>query len=125
MEYITLNNEIKIVIEKAEEIAISNLKNGIEFHSYLIYGKESDSIKKLISDSIEETIELAEEIIEKIDDDTETVVLIYKEKIELKDGLFDAIVSQVYNMDEDNGYSYALIYKVENDKIKFLNNHLF
>lgn len=125
MEFLELNNEIKEVIEKAEEIAVNNLKNEIEFYPYFVFGNENYKIKKIITDSIEEAIELAIEEIEEIEDETETVVLIYKEKVELKDGLFDAIISQVYNMDEDNGYSYALLYKVESGKIIFLNERIF
>jgi hypothetical protein len=66
---------------------------------------------------------MAEEEIEDLDE--ETVVLIYQNKIQLNDGNFDAIVSQIYNVEEDSGYSFGLIYKIEDAKIKFLNSRIF
>ena len=66
---------------------------------------------------------MATEEIEGMDE--ETVVLIFKEIIELNDGSFDAIVSQVYNVDEDSAYSFGLLYKIEDNKIIFLNKRVF
>lgn len=125
MKYKELKKDIKNTIEKAEEIAIKNLSEGIEFSPYYIYGENSNKLKKLIAGNIEEALEIAEETIEEIDDDTETVVLIYKEKVKLNDGTFDAIVSQVYNIDEDSGYSFGLLYKYLNNKFEFLNERVF
>ena len=125
MKYKELKKDIKNTIEKAEEIAIKNLSEDIEFSPYYIYGENSNKLKKLIASNIEEALEIAEETIEEIDDETETVVLIYKEKVKLNDGTFDAIVSQVYNIDEDSGYSFGLLYKYSNNKIEFLNERVF
>ena len=66
---------------------------------------------------------MALEEIESLDE--ETVVLIYKDVIKLNDGSFDGIISQIYNVDEDSGYSFGLLYKLEDHKISFLNKRVF
>ncbi|MDO3425579.1 hypothetical protein QWT87_11830 [Chryseobacterium sp. APV1] len=121
MEFEELEQELQSEIEKAEEIAIENIQNGVDFSPFIYFGEKN--IKKLKADSLDEAIEMAEEEIEDIEE--ETVVLIYKNNIQLNDGNFDAIVSQVYNVDEDSGYSFGLVYKIEDNKIKFLNKRVF
>ncbi|MBT2621198.1 MULTISPECIES: hypothetical protein [Chryseobacterium] len=121
MEFEDLEQELQSEVEKAEEVAIENIQNGINFSPFIYFGEKS--IKKMVADSLDEAIEMAEEEIEDIGE--ETVVLIYKNNIKLNDGSFDAIVSQVYNVDEDSGYSFGLVYKIEDSKIKFLNKRVF
>lgn len=121
MQYEELEKELQLEIEKAEEIAIGYLQERINYSPFIYFG--DNNIKKFIADSLDEAIELATEEIEGMDE--ETVVLIYKETIELNDGDFDAIVSQIYNVNEDSAYSFGLLYKIESDTIKFLNKRVF
>jgi len=118
MEFEDLEKDLQAEVEKGEEIAIENIQNGVRFSPFIYFGEKN--IKKMIADSLDE---MAEEEIESIDE--ETVVLIYSNKITLKDGSFDAIVSQVYNVDEGSGYSFGLVYKIEDNKMKFLNKRVF
>ncbi|WBV56143.1 hypothetical protein PFY10_18245 [Chryseobacterium daecheongense] len=121
MEFEDLEKDLQAEVEKGEEIAIENIQNGVRFSPFIYFGEKN--IKKMIADSLDEAIEMAEEEIESIDE--ETVVLIYSNKITLKDDSFDAIVSQVYNVDEGSGYSFGLVYKIEDNKMKFLNKRVF
>lgn len=121
MEFEDLEKYLQSEVEKAEEIAIENIQNGVDFSPFIYFGEKN--IKKVIADSLDEAIEMAEEEIEDIQE--ETVVLIYKNTITLNDGSFDAIVSQVYNQDEESGYSFGLVYKIEDNKMKFLNKRVF
>lgn len=58
-------------------------------------------------------------------EDTNITVLLYQDDIELKDGKITAIISQLYEFDEDNGYSFGLGFKVLKDKIKLSNERVF
>ncbi|MCS4225905.1 hypothetical protein [Sphingobacterium sp. BIGb0165] len=121
MQYEELEKELQVEIEKAEEIAIGYIQKRIDYSPFIYF--VDNNIKKFIADSLDDAIELATEEIEGMDE--ETVVLIYKETIELNDGDFDAIVSQIYNVNEDSAYSFGLLYKIESDTIKFLNKRVF
>lgn len=125
MKYSELNNRIKTVVEKAENLAITGISNDIDISPFLVYGGNSDKIKRLIVDSIDEAIDLTEEELEELEEETNTVVLTFKDKISLKDGTFDSIIYQIYDTDEDDGYSFGQIYKIENGKIVFLNEKVF
>lgn len=121
MQYEELEKALQIEIEKAEEIAIEYIQESVNYYPYIYFGE--NNIKKFKADSLDEAIDMATEEIEGMDE--ETVVLIFKEIIELNDGSFDAIVSQVYNVDEDSAYSFGLLYKIEDNKIIFLNKRVF
>lgn len=121
MQYEKLEKALQLEIEKAEEIAIGYIQERINYSPYIYFGE--NNIKKFVADSLDEAIETAIEEIEGLDE--ETVVLIFKEVIELNDGSFDAIVSQIYNIDEDSAYSFGLLYKLEDNKIMFLNKRVF
>ncbi|TNH02267.1 hypothetical protein [Testudinibacter sp. TR-2022] len=121
MEFINLKDDLKKSVEQAEEYAIINLQNNVKFSPYISFGEKK--IQKIIADSVDEAIEIAQEEIEDLDE--ETVVFVYKDKIQLTDGTFDAIITQLFNEDEESGYSYGLAYKIENGKISFLNKHIF
>ncbi len=109
------------MVEQAEEIAIGYIKNGIKFHPYIF--TQDKKIEKILCDSLDEAIDEAVEKIEAMND--ETVVLIFYDKISLKDGNVDTIVSQIYNEDEDKGYSFGLGYKIEDGNIQFLNRRIY
>ncbi|KAE9526287.1 hypothetical protein [Testudinibacter aquarius] len=121
MEFINLKYDLKKSVEQAEEYAIINLQNNVEFSPYISLGEKK--IQKIIADSVDEAIEIAQEEIENLDE--ETVVFVYKDTIQLTDETFDAIITQLFNEDEECGYSYGLVYKIENSKISFLNKHIF
>jgi len=121
MDFEDLEKELQSEVERGEEVAIEYIQSGVQFSPFIYFGEKN--IKKLVADSLDEALEMAEEEIEDIGE--ETVVLIYKNKITLNDGSFDAIVSQVYNVDEESGYSFGLVYKIEDNKIKFLNKRVF
>jgi hypothetical protein len=87
----------------------------------MIFGEKE--IKKFKADSLEDAIDIALGEIESLEE--VTVVLIYKDVIKLNDGSFDGIVSQIYNVDEDSGYSFGLLYKIEGNKISFLNKRVY
>jgi len=114
---ITLQSEV----EKAEEIAIKYIQDGINLPPFIIFGEKE--IKKFKADSQDDAIDMALEEIEGLEE--ETVILIYKDVIKLNDGSFDGIVSQIYNVDEDFGYSFGLLYKIEDNKISFLNERVY
>jgi len=120
MEFLELKKELKQAVEQAEEYAIASLQSSNDFFPYIFSGDKK--IKKIIEDTIDDAIEIAHEEIEDMEE--ETVIFVYKEAIELADGKFDAIVTQVFNDDEDHGYSFALIYRIINNKISFLNQRV-
>ncbi|NTD97592.1 hypothetical protein G6M26_08765 [Agrobacterium tumefaciens] len=121
MEFEELETKLQSAIEKAEEIAIENIQVGIDFSPYIVF--EEKEIKKFKADSLDDAVDMALEEIESLEE--ETVVLIYKDVIKLNDGSFDGIISQIYNVDEDSGYSFGLLYKLEDNKISFLNKRVF
>ena len=120
MEFEELETKLQSEIIKAEEIAIENIQAGINFSPFIIY--EEKEVKKFKADSLEDAVDMALEEIESLEEGT--VVLIYKDVIKLNDGSFDAIVSQIYNVDEDSGYSVGLLYKIDDNKISFLNKRI-
>jgi len=120
MEFLKLKKELQIAIEQAEEVAIGYIADGVVFSPYIF--TQDKTIRKILSDSLDEAIEIATEQIEGME--YETVVLVFNDNISLKDGDIDVIVSQVYNDDEDSAYSFGLGYKIENGNIKFLNKRI-
>jgi hypothetical protein len=120
MEFEELETKLQSAIKKAEEIAIENIQAGIDFSPFIIF--EEQEIKKFKADSLDDAIDMALEEIESLE--AETVVLIYKDVIKLNDGSFDGIISQIYNVEEDSGYSFGLLYKIEDNKISFLNKRV-
>lgn len=125
MEYSNLSKRIKVVVEKVENLVITELVDNSDYNPFLIYGEDSDKIKRLMVNSIDEAIELAEDEIEIIEDNTKTIVLTFKDKIALNDGIFDTIIYQIYDIDEIDGYSFGQIYNIENDEMVFLNKKIF
>lgn len=125
MIYNDLNDKLKIKIENAEKLAIESISNNNTFSPYIVYGKDMKKIKRLISNSIDEAIDIAEVVIDEISDETETAILVYKDKIKLNDGTFNAIICQVYDDDEESGYSFGQIYKIINSKLSFSNERIF
>jgi hypothetical protein len=121
MEFIDLNDNLRQAVEEAEQYAIMNIQSGVTINPYISLGE--NKIQKIIAEDIDTAIEVANEEIEDLN--TETVVFIYEDTIELADGNCQAIVSQLFNEDEDNGYSFGLAYKIEDKKIVFLNNRVF
>ncbi|MCX2429426.1 hypothetical protein [Pedobacter sp. GR22-10] len=121
MEFEELETKLQSAIEKAEEVAIENIQVGIDFSPFIIFDEKE--IKKFKADSLDDAIDMALEEIGSLEE--ETVVLIYKDVIKLNDGSFDGIISQIYNVDEDSGYSFGLLYKLEDNKISFLNKRVF
>jgi len=120
MQFEELETTLQSEIEKAETNAIENIQAGVNFSPFIIFGEKE--IRKFKADSLEDAIDMALEEIESLEE--ETVVLIYKDVIQLNEGCFDGIVSQIYNVDEDSGYSFALLYKIEDNKISFLNKRV-
>ena len=121
MEFIDLHDNLKQAVETAEQYAIMSIQNGVNITPYLSLGE--NKIQKIIAEDIDTAIEAAQEEIEDLD--AETVVFIYNDTLELADGTYEAIVSQLFNEDEDNGYSFGLAYKREDKKIVFLNKRVF
>ena len=121
MEFIDLKDNLKQAVEEAEQYAIMNIQNGFTIIPYISLGE--NKIKKIIAGDIDTDIEVAHE--ENEDLNTETVVFIYNDTIKLADGNCQAIVCQLFNEDEDNGYSFGLAYKIEDKKIVFLNKRVF
>jgi hypothetical protein len=121
MEFEELEASLRSETEKAEEIAIVNIQEGINFAPFIYYPEKN--IKKIVADSLNDALEMAEEEIENLEQDT--VILIYRDTVKLNDGSFDAIISRIYDVNEDSGYSYGLSYKIEDSKLKFLNKRVF
>jgi hypothetical protein len=119
MEFIDLHDNLKQAVETAEQYAIMSIQNGVNITPYISLGE--NKIQKIIAEDIDTAIEAAQAEIEDLD--AETVVFIYNDTLELADGTYEAIVSQLFNEDEDNGYSFGLAYKIE--KIVFLNKRVF
>lgn len=91
MDFLKLKKELRKAVEQAEEVAIGYIKENILYPPFI--ATEDKEIHKIQSESLDEAIEVAEEEIESMDDDT--VVLVYHDVISLKDGDFDAVVTQV------------------------------
>lgn len=116
-----LNPNLQAEVEKAEEIAISYILSNIKYSPFISFG--NTHLKKFVADTLDEAIDAAVDEIENLEE--ETVVLVFHELIRLHDAKLDGIVSQVYNVDEDTGYSFGLLYKIEEGKIEFLKNRVF
>lgn len=126
MDYYKISSELKKVFEEAIEIALDTVSTeNSELHSFVIYGKNSDKLERFACDSGDEALDAAIEFIEEIDDGSENVVYAFKETIELNDGEFDTIVVHVYGIDEDTGYSFWQLYRVNDHKIQLMNEKVF
>ena len=125
MKYSELSDRIKSAIEKVENIATEEIAGNSVFHPFLFYKGKVNNLRRLMVDSIDEAIDLTEELIQDIEEDIDIVILTFKDKIELNDGIFDAIIYQIYDTDEDNGYSYGQIYEIKDGKIVFFNKKIF
>lgn len=121
MEFIDLKDDLKQAVDEAEQYAIMCIQNEVNVTPYISFGK--NKIKKIIANDIDTAIEIAQDEIEDLN--TETVVFIYIGTIKLADGNCKAIMSQLFNVDEDNGYSFGLGYKFDNNKVVFLDKHIF
>ncbi|WP_250254285.1 hypothetical protein [Chryseobacterium sp. Marseille-Q3244] len=121
MKFEELNPVLQAEIEKAEEIAIGYIHSNIKYSLFISFG--NTHLKKIIADTLDEAIDAAVDEIENLEE--ETVVLVFHELIRLNDTNLDGIVSQVYNIDEDTGYSFCLLYKIQEGKIEFLKNRVF
>lgn len=121
MKFLDLPKELQQLTQQAEEYAIVAIQNEIEFSPYIYYPEKK--MVKIQAEDIEEAIDTAYDLIE--DSEQEKAIFVYHDHIELKDGLFDAIVTQIHSEDEDNGYSFALIYRYNDNKTEFLNERIF
>ncbi|MGN7824006.1 hypothetical protein ACTJJB_28030 [Chitinophaga sp. 22536] len=124
MEYTDLSPSLQAAMEKAENIATEQLQSLRDFNPFILCGESLDKIERIQSRETDEMFEMAEEIIGEMDD-SETTVLTYPDTIMLNDGTFNAIVCQIYNVDEDFGYSFGQIYRIDAGKINFLNKRVF
>lgn len=124
MEYTHLSPSLQAAAVKAENIAIEQIQSQRDFNPFVLYGDSLDKLDRIQTRDTDEILEAAEEIIANIDD-SETAVLVYQDNIMLNDGTFDAIVCQIYNVDEDFGYSFGQIYRISEGKINLLNKRVF
>lgn len=124
MEYTDLSPLLQAAFEKAENIAIEQLQSQRDFEPFILSGESLDEIKRIKNRDTDEILDMAEEIMEGIDD-SETAMLVYPDNIMLNDGTFDAIVCQIYHVDEDFGYSFGQIYRISEGKINLLNKRVF
>ncbi|WP_108867172.1 hypothetical protein [Aquimarina aquimarini] len=124
MKYSDLDKKLQEAIEKAENIAIENIKEHQSFMPFILHGEKMNKVKKIVSKNIDEIIDIAEEEIAEMED-SDIVILIYQDIIRLNDGDVNSIVSQVYGFEEDSGYSFGLGYRIGKDKIQFLNKRVF
>jgi predicted SnoaL-like aldol condensation-catalyzing enzyme len=125
MEYQLLNEKIRIQTEKALDLSIDSLSNGQSFSPFVLYGKEGDKLERFFAESLDQVIEAAVEFIEDIEDGSKIVILCFMDKVKLNDGTFDAVITQIYGSDEDKGYSFGHVYKIDNDKLQFLNKVIY
>ncbi|QJB31151.1 hypothetical protein HF324_07145 [Chitinophaga oryzae] len=124
MEYTDLTSSLQAAATKAENIAIEQIQSQRDFEPFILSGDSLDVMQRIKTRDMDEILDIAEELL-SASDDSETAVLAYKDSITLNDGTFDAIVCQIYNVEEDNGYSFGLLYQIVNDNIRFLNKHVF
>jgi len=126
LDYNKISSELKKVSEKPIEIALDIISTeNSELHSFVIYGKNSDKLERFACNSGDEALDAAIEFIKEIEDGSENVVYVFKETIELNDGEFDAIVVHVYGIDEDSGYSFGQLYRINDQKIQLMNEKVF
>lgn len=122
MNFTDLRKDLQQMVVDAEEYAIKSIQESNDFTPYIY--TEGNKLKKIITDDLEEAIETAHEIIEE-DIEEETAIFVYNDCIEFKDGEITAIVLQIFDFNEDFGYSFGLGYNIENNTIKFLNQRVF
>ncbi|MBC9933493.1 hypothetical protein [Chitinophaga qingshengii] len=124
MEYTDLTPSLQAAIVKAENIAIDELQSQRDFQPFILCGDTLDTIERIKTRDEEEMFEIAEELLGDMADST-TAILVYKDNIKLNDGTFEAIVCQLYDMNEDSGYSFGQLYRFGENKIEFLKKRLF
>lgn len=121
MNFNDLRQDLQQIVVDAEEYAIKNIQKSNDFDPYIYI--EGNKLKRIIADDLDEVIDTAHEIIEDIDE--ETVIFVYSDSLEFKDGVLDAIIVQVFDSNEDFGYSFGLGYEIKNNIISFLNKRVF
>lgn len=124
MEYTDLSPSLQAAIAKAENIAIEQIRSQRDFEPFILSGDPLDAIQRIKTRDMDGILDMAEELLSETDD-SETAVLAYKDRISLNDGTFDAIVCQIYNVEEDTGYSFGQIYQIVDGHIRFLNKRVF
>lgn len=117
MKFSDLTEKLQTMTAEAEDFAIASLQEGVAFSPFIFYGEKK--IVRIIVDDIDE----AHDVIE--DSGEESAIFVYHDIIDLKDGSFDAIVTQIHDEDEDTGYSFALLYRIIDNKMQFLNERIF
>lgn len=124
MEYTDLTPSLQAAIVKAENIAIEQLESQRDFEPFILCGDTLDTIERIKSRGEDEMFDMAEALLGDMAD-SETAILVYKDNIKLNDGTFEAIVCQLYDMNEDSGYSFGQLYRFGENKIEFLKKRLF
>jgi hypothetical protein len=127
MEYEKLNVNLKDIAQKALNTALDSLDNGKNtFSPFLIYEKDKKvKLKRFQSGNSAEAFNMALEYIEDMEDAPFAIALAYMDDVTLKDGRFPAIMINIYGDEEDSGYSYGQIYKIEAGAIMLLNKIMF
>lgn len=121
MKFTELREDLQKLVLSSEEYAIKCLKQENTFYPYIFIGE--NKIQKLLIEDLDLAIEKGQDIISDLD--IATAILVYQDIISFRDGDIDAIVVQIHDMDEDDGYSFALGFKRESDKLFFLNEYVF
>jgi len=121
MKFIELREDLQKLVLLSEEYAIKHLEQEDTFFPYIFV--EENKIQRLLIEDLDVAIEEGHDIISDLDIDTG--VLVYQDLISFSDGDVEAIVVEIHDMEEDNGYSFALGFKREGGKLLFLNEHVF
>lgn len=120
MKFSDLTEKLQAMTAEAEDFAIASLQEGVAFSPFIFYGEKK--IVRIIADDIDQAIDEAHDIME--DSGEESAIFVYHDIIDLKDSSFDAIVTQIHDEDEDTGYSFALVYRIIDNKMQFLNERI-
>lgn len=121
MKFSDLTEKLQKMTTNAEDFAIESLREGAIFSPFIFYGEKK--ITRIIANDIGEAIDQAHDVME--DSGEETGIFVYHDVIDLGEDPFDAIITQIHDEDEDSGYSFALVYRIIDDKIQFLNERVF
>lgn len=121
MKFKELREDLQKLVLLSQEYAIKCLEFDNHFSPYIFI--EENKIQKLLINDLDIAIEEGQDIISDLD--IATGILVYQDIVSFKDGDVDAIVVQIHDLDEDNGYSYAQGFKRENDRLLFLQEHIF
>lgn len=128
MDYNNLSEEIRKFVDEVSNVAVGYLKKGEMFSPFLASRHDGkNKMNKYQGGSLDKALELAENDIQNLTADI--CVLTYIDTITLKDkgkeSKSTAIIFQIYGMEEDNGYSFALVYKFEGDRFFVANEKVF